>query len=150
MSTSSVSYGPAVAASEVPRVTKAAAANSRVQCGRCLNNMEITPALVRPHLKCTRCHRHLGLPKLIRHVCSYCGCHGEYGLDSSGRRIPCRHCGMRIPVPVQVAMPQHRRRRAAHRAPKHTPKGSSMVPLLVSLGVSVLGLLLCIKLITNL
>ena len=129
-----------------PRSSHVQAELAKVQCSRCLNTMEIPTELFRRYLRCDRCHRNLRAPRVIRHGCAHCGCFGEFSPDTSGRRVNCPECSMRILMPIQIAHPKRRRRRSPHR-PR---RDSSALPLVISLGISMLGLILCFRLLSNL
>ncbi len=118
-----------------------------VQCSRCLNTMTIPPVRVRSHLRCTKCHRSLRLPKTIKQVCPYCESHSDFSTDASGRRVKCRSCGVRLQIPVQVARPRKRRRHRAARAPR---RQESLFPLMAALSIAILGLMLCFRLLSSL
>ncbi len=121
-------------------------AGTTVQCSRCLNTMEIPPERVRMRLRCTKCHRNLRMPRSIRQACPYCGSHCEFRADASGRRVKCTQCGVRLQIPVQVVRPKHRRRRTLHRPRQQ----GSLIPLVVALSISILGLMLCFRLLASL
>ena len=110
--------------------------------------MELQPERARASIRCTKCQRNLRMPKSIKQACPYCGVQCDFRTDVSGRRTKCPQCGKGLQIPVQMARPRRRRR---HRAAAHRPRQSgSLIPLIVSLGVSILGLMLCFRLLANL
>ncbi len=129
-----------------PPNKRSKAEQTTVQCSRCLNTMEILPLRVRTRLRCTKCHRSLRLPKTIKQVCPYCKSHSDFSTEASGRRMKCRSCGVRLQIPVQVARPRKRHRRAT-RTPRQQ---GSVFPLMVALGIAILGLMLCFRIFSNL
>lgn len=122
--------GPNTAGSE-PRRT-------RVQCGRCLHTLELNGAARR--IRCSRCGRQLRLPRAIRQTCAACGRHGEYAAAYSGRPVACRHCGVRVLIPVQLARRVRRRRHG-----RIVAHDQSLLSLAVSLVLSLLAMLVCMR-----
>ncbi len=108
--------------------------------------MDIPLGRLRARLRCTKCHRSLRLPKTIKQVCPYCKSPSDFSADASGRRVKCRSCGVRLQVPVQVARPRKRRRRAA-RAQR---RQGNLFPLMASLSIAILGLMLCFRMLSSL
>ncbi len=144
---------PVVAIAELPPPTRARPKLNRtfakLQCRRCLHTMEVPTERLRTIVRCPKCHTSLRTPKSIRQACPYCGACSDFGADASGRRVKCRKCGVRLQIPVQVARPKRRRRRR-HRSRGRTRPEASLIPLIVSLGVSIIGLVLCFRLLANL
>ena len=142
----------AVAVAELPPPTRARSktnpALAKLQCRRCLHTMEVPTERLRTIVRCSRCHSSLRTPKTIRQACPYCGASSDFGADASGRRVKCRKCGVRLQIPVQVARPKRRRHRRGTRW--ITNPEASLIPLIISLGVSVIELELCIRLLDNL
>ncbi len=143
---------PAVAVAELPPPTRARLkpnrTSAKLQCRRCLYTMEVPTERLRTIIRCSKCHTSLRTPKSIRQACPYCGACSDFGADASGRRVKCRKCGVPLQIPVQVARPKRRRRR--HRSSHRTRPEASLIPLIVSLGVSIIGLVLCFRLLANL
>ncbi len=143
---------PTVAIAELPPPTRARPKLNRtfakLQCRRCLNTMDVPTERLRSTVRCSKCHSSLRTPKSIRQACPYCGACSDFGADASGRRVKCRKCGVRLQIPVQVARPKRRRRR--HRSSRRTRPEASLIPLIISLGVSIIGLVLCFRLLANL
>ncbi len=143
---------PAIAVAELPPPTRArpmpSGTSAKLQCRRCLHTLEVPTDRLRTIVRCSKCHSSLRTPKSIRQACPYCGACSDFGADASGRRVKCRKCGVPLQIPVQVARPKRRRRR--HRASHHTRPEASLIPLIVSLGVSTIGLVLCFRLLANL
>lgn len=142
----------AVAIAELPPPTRAQPklnrTSAKLQCRRCLHTMEVPTERLRTIMRCSKCHTSLRTPKSIRQACPYCGACSDFGADASGRRVKCRKCGVPLQIPVQVARPKRRRRR--HRSSRRTRPETSLIPLIVSLGVSIIGLVLCFRLLANL
>ena len=142
---------PAVAIAELPPPTRARPKPNRtlakLQCRRCLHTIEVPTERLRSVVRCPKCRSSLRTPKSIRQACPYCGACSDFGADASGRRVKCRKCGVRLQIPVQVARPKRRRRR--HRSNRSTRPEASLIPLIVSLGVSIIGLVLCFRLLAN-
>ncbi len=142
----------ATAIAELPPPTRARPKPNRtfakLQCRRCLHTMEVPTERLRSIVRCSKCHSSLRTPKSIRQACPYCGGCSDFGADASGRRVKCRKCGVRLQIPVQVAHPKRRRHR--HRSARRTRPEASLIPLIVSLGVSIIGLVLCFRLLANL
>ncbi len=138
---------PVVAIAELPPPTRALpklnCTFAKLQCKRCLHTMEVPTERMRTFVRCSKCHTSLRTPKSIRQACPYCGTCSDFGADASGRRVKCRKCGVRLQIPVQVARPKRRRRR--HRSSRHTRPDASLIPLIVSLGVFIIGLVLCFR-----
>ncbi len=143
----------AVAIAELPPPTrprpKPNRTSAKLQCRRCLHTMDVPTERLRTVVRCSKCHTSLRTPKSIRQACPYCGACSDFGADASGRRVKCRKCGVRLQIPVQVARPKRRRRRR-HRSSHHTRPEASLIPLIISLGVSIIGLVLCFRLLANL
>ena len=143
---------PALAIAELPPTTRARLQPNRtlakLQCRRCLHTLELPTERLPTSVRCPKCHTSLRTPKSIRQACPYCGACSDFGADASGRRVKCRKCGVRLQIPVQVAHPKRRRRR--HRSSRHTRPEANLIPLIISLGVSVIGLVLCFRLLANL
>ncbi len=142
---------PAVAIAELPPPTRARRKPNRtcakLQCRRCLHTMEVPTDRLRTVVRCPKCHSSLRTPKSIRQACPFCGACSDFGADASGRRVKCRKCGVPLQIPVQVARPKRRRHR--HRSSRPTRPEASLIPLIVSLGVSIIGLVLCFRLLAN-
>ncbi len=143
---------PAVAIAELPPPTRARPKLNRtcakLQCRRCLYTMEVPTERLRSIVRCSKCHSSLRTPRSIRQACPYCGGCNDFGADASGRRVKCRKCGVPLQIPVQVVRPKRRQRR--HRSSHHTRPEASLIPLIVSLGISIIGLMLCFRLLANL
>ncbi len=122
--------------------------SAKLQCRRCLHTMEVPTGRPRSTVRCSKCHSSLRTPKSIRQACPYCGASSDFAADASGRRVKCRMCGVPLQIPVQVARAKRRRRR--HRATNRTRPEASLIPLIISLGVSIIGLVLCFRLLANL
>ena len=127
-----------------------ATAKIRFQCSRCLKTIEIDSIPPGGRLRCNQCSRSLRIPKIVRQVCPHCGCHGEYSPDASGNRIRCQQCGMRILIPVQVAKSRKKHHRRHARSKRSIPHETSLLPLFVSLCVSLIGVILCYRVLSNL
>ena len=142
----------AVAIAELPPPTgaqpKLNRASAKLQCRRCLHTMDVPTDRLRTIVRCPKCHTRLRTPKSIRQACRYCGASSDFGTAASGKRVECRKCGVPLRIPVQMARPQRRRRR--HRSSSRTRPEASLIPLIVSLGVSIIGLVLCFRLLANL
>jgi len=140
---------PALAVAELPPPTRARPKPNRtlakLQCRRCLHTMEVPAEQLRTSVRCPKCHTSLRTPKSIRQSCPYCGACSDFSAHASGRRVKCCQCGVRLQIPVQVARPQRRRRR--YRSSRRTHPEVSLIPLIISLGVSVIGLVLCFRLL---
>ena len=138
---------PVVAIAELPPPTRALpklnCTFAKLQCRRCLHTMDVPTERMRTIVRCSKCHTNLRTPKSIRQACPYCGACSDFGADASGRRVKCRKCGVRLQIPVQVARPKRRRRR--HRTSRHTRPDASLIPLIISLGVFIIGLVLCFR-----
>ena len=145
---------PAVAIAELPPPTRVRPKTNRtfakLQCRRCLHTMDVPTERLRTIVRCPKCHTSLRTPKSIRQACPYCGACSDFGADASGRRVKCRKCGVRLQIPVQVARPKRRRHHRRHRSSRRTRPEASLIPLIISLGVSVIGLVLCFRLLANL
>lgn len=130
---------------------KGMADQCKVQCGRCFNMMEIAPERVRSHMRCTQCHRSLRLGKVIRHLCTRCGMPVEFSVGASGRHVSCPKCATRQRLAVQVAQLRHRRRRrrGVQRGVRRVNASSGLISLTVALGATILGLMLCFRLLTS-
>ncbi len=143
---------PVVAIAELPPPTRARPKPNRtfakLQCRRCLHTMDVPTERLRTIVRCSKCHSSLRTPKSIRQVCPYCGACSDFGADASGRRVKCHKCGVRLQIPVQVARPKRRRHR--HRSSRRSRPEASLIPLIVSLGVSIIALVLCFRLLAYL
>ncbi len=142
----------AVAIAELPPPTRAQPKPNRtcakLQCRRCLHTMDVPTERLRSIVRCPKCHSSLRTPKSIRQACPYCGACSDFGADASGRRVKCRKCGVPLQIPVQVARPKRRKHR--RRSSRRTRPEASLIPLIISLGVSIIGLVLCFRLLSNL
>ncbi len=143
---------PAIAIAELPPPTRARPKPNRtfakLQCRRCLHTMEVPTERLRTIVRCSKCHSSLRTPKSIRQACPYCGACSDFGADASGRRVKCRKCGVRLQIPVQVARAKRRRHR--HRSSRNARPEASLIPLIVSLGISIVALVICFRLLANL
>jgi len=116
--------------------------------------MEIAVQKLRNVIRCSRCRRHLTLPKNIRQQCPHCGVMAEYGVENSGRRVKCVRCQAAVLIPVHIAQRRRRRRsltgrrRSARRSPSR--KDVTLVPIMVTLAVAVFGMVVCFKLVASL
>jgi DNA-directed RNA polymerase subunit RPC12/RpoP len=110
--------------------------------------MEVPAERLQAVVRCSKCHSSLRTPKSIRQNCPYCGGSSDFGVDASGRRVKCRECGGRLQIPVQVARPKRRRHRRG--SGSYARPEASLIPLIISLGVSIIGLMLCFRLLANL
>lgn len=141
------SAGPDIAS---PTVRKPNAPTTMIQCRRCLHTLELPAETVGRYVRCDKCRRQLKMPRTIRHACAYCGCHGEYAGDASGRRVKCKQCGVRVLIPLQVARPT-RHRHGHHRSHgRQSSSDSGMIPLLVSLGITLVVLIMCFRFVSSL
>ena len=139
------SMGPDIAS---PPVRKPKAPTTMIQCRRCLHTLELPAHTVGRYVRCDKCRRQLKMPRTIRHACAYCGCHGEYAGDASGRRVKCKQCGVRVLIPLQVArLTRHHQRRSHAR---RSPRDNGLIPLLVSLGITLVVLILCFRFVSSL
>jgi hypothetical protein len=127
---------PAVAAPSLP--------TSKLRCARCLNTLEVASDELRSHVRCTRCKRRLKLPRVVRVPCDSCGCHGEYSVADSGRRVPCASCNVRIQIPIQLVRPGQRRR-----SRRQSSGERGMGGLAVSIGLTLLAALVCWRLLAT-